>query len=164
LEMGVHAWEAAAAGIMVSERANLTLKWPNDLLFRGRKSAGILMESHGEFLLVGIGINVAEAPAVSDGGAPSACLSEAGMPGDGKNGLVEDLYRRVRLAPADAGEYDPESVLLQWQGKVDWNRSHRLRDRSGTPMVTPVSVNRQGHLQVRHPDGAREWLVSEYLI
>lgn len=164
LEMGVHAWDAAAVGIAASERGNLTLKWPNDLLFRGRKTAGILMESHGEFLLVGIGINVAAAPEVADGGTPSACLAEAGMPADGKNGLVEDFYRRVRLAPADAEGYDPESVLLQWQGKVDWSRSHRLRDRSGTPTVTPVSVNRQGHLQVRHPDGSREWLVSDYLI
>ncbi|HKP97705.1 MAG TPA: biotin--[acetyl-CoA-carboxylase] ligase [Fibrobacteria bacterium] len=164
LEIGLHLWEAAAAAVSPAQRGGLTLKWPNDLLLRGSKVAGILMESHGEFLLVGIGINVAGAPPVADGGAPSACLADAGMPADGKAALVEDLYRRVREAPSGTEGYDPETILLQWQGKVDWERSHRLRDRPGTPWVTPISVNRHGHLQVRHADGGREWLVAEYLV
>jgi hypothetical protein len=53
--------------------------------------------------------------------------------------------------------------LLQWQGKVDWSRAHRLRDRAGTPIVLPLSINSHGHLQVQHADGSREWLVADYL-
>lgn len=34
------------------------IKWPNDLLLRGRKLGGLLGESHGDALLLGIGINV----------------------------------------------------------------------------------------------------------
>ena len=162
LETGLHLWEAAASLLPAAARPALNLKWPNDLLWNGRKAAGILMESHGDFLLIGIGINVAGAPPVADSGTPSACLAEAGLSSDKREFLIDDLYRRLRDAPAGDG-YDPEAILLQWQGKVDWNRTHRLRDRAGTPWVTPLSVNTQGHLQVRHGDGSREWLVSDYL-
>jgi BirA family biotin operon repressor/biotin-[acetyl-CoA-carboxylase] ligase len=40
----------------------LTLKWPNDVLLAGRKCAGILIESHDENLIIGIGVNLRHAP------------------------------------------------------------------------------------------------------
>jgi len=47
----------------------VTLKWPNDLLLRGRKAAGILLEAATgeagalEFVVLGIGVNLASHPA-----------------------------------------------------------------------------------------------------
>jgi len=35
-----------------------SVKWPNDVLVRHRKIAGILVETEGDYLLVGIGLNV----------------------------------------------------------------------------------------------------------
>lgn len=163
LELGLHVWEECAARIGPAARAALRLKWPNDLLWQGRKTAGILVESHGEFMLAGIGINLAHAPVVTDGGTASACLSEAGVDAGAREALIDGIYRRIREAPADQG-YDAETLLLRWQAKVDWERTHRLRDRPGTPDVRMVSVNAQGHLLVRHQDGREEWLVSDYLV
>lgn len=40
----------------------VALKWPNDVLLQGKKSAGILIESEEGFIIVGIGVNVAHAP------------------------------------------------------------------------------------------------------
>jgi BirA family biotin operon repressor/biotin-[acetyl-CoA-carboxylase] ligase len=59
--------------------AALRYKWPNDLMLDGRKLAGLLIEGGGTemnpALAIGIGVNVAEAPA---GGPLAASLREAG--------------------------------------------------------------------------------------
>jgi BirA family transcriptional regulator, biotin operon repressor / biotin---[acetyl-CoA-carboxylase] ligase len=162
LELGLHVWEECADRLPPAARPALRLKWPNDLLWQGRKAGGILIESQGDFLLAGIGLNLAHAPRVGDGGAPSASLAEAGIAPEAREDVIEGIYRRIREAPS-GGTYDPETLLLTWQAKVDWERTHRLRDRPGTPEIKPVSVNAQGHLRVRHGDGREEWLVSEYL-
>jgi BirA family biotin operon repressor/biotin-[acetyl-CoA-carboxylase] ligase len=45
---------------------DLQLKWPNDVLLRGAKFCGILLEREGAHAVVGIGVNLAAAPAVPD--------------------------------------------------------------------------------------------------
>jgi BirA family biotin operon repressor/biotin-[acetyl-CoA-carboxylase] ligase len=169
LEIGLHVWDEAAARVAADNRKFLSLKWPNDLLYRESKVAGILMESHASFLLVGIGINVAGAPEITDGGGPSACLADGGMDPKDKDAFTDGLYRRIidaskpQMQDSPGSGFDSGQLLLAWQGKVDWDRSHRLRDRDGQPWVQPVSVNTHGHLQVRHMDGSHEWLVADYL-
>lgn len=46
---------------------DVRIKWPNDLLIRERKVAGILLERIDRLLLIGIGVNVGSAPPVRDG-------------------------------------------------------------------------------------------------
>jgi BirA family transcriptional regulator, biotin operon repressor / biotin---[acetyl-CoA-carboxylase] ligase len=170
LEIGLLLWKEVATRIPAQNRPFLQLKWPNDLMYRNAKTAGILMESYGNFFLIGIGINVAGAPAITDGGSQSICLSEAGMAHKDNQALIDGLYARIK-APSEQGialvsglNYSAEDILLDWQGKVNWNRMHRLRDREGQPWVKPRSVNNHGHLQVLHQDGNLEWLVADYLV
>ncbi len=75
------------------------LKWPNDVLLDGGKVAGILLESSGDYLIIGVGVNLAHAPteAQVEAGAVTP-VSLAGVFG-------------VEVAPEDfldvlAAEYD----------------------------------------------------------
>lgn len=65
---------ALVAGLAVFEAVartvpgvrSLQLKWPNDLMVGGAKLAGVLLEREGETIIVGIGVNLAAAPALPD--------------------------------------------------------------------------------------------------
>ncbi|MXO74114.1 biotin--[acetyl-CoA-carboxylase] ligase [Altererythrobacter aerius] len=61
---------------LISDPRSLSLKWPNDLLLGRAKLAGILLEGQGDAVVVGIGVNLASAPAVE--GRETAALSALG--------------------------------------------------------------------------------------
>jgi BirA family biotin operon repressor/biotin-[acetyl-CoA-carboxylase] ligase len=57
---------------------DIRLKWPNDLLLRGQKLAGLLLESTGQgALVVGSGVNLASAP--GDPARPATALAAHGI-------------------------------------------------------------------------------------
>ena len=56
----------AAVAPHLGEGIAATLKWPNDLLIGRAKLAGILLERVGDSVIIGVGVNLAQAPAVED--------------------------------------------------------------------------------------------------
>jgi biotin-[acetyl-CoA-carboxylase] ligase BirA-like protein len=162
LEAGVALWDAVAERLTPGARAALRLKWPNDLLWEGRKAAGMLIEATGEHVFTGIGLNILDAPPVTDGGTPSARLADAGAGEDAGARIAEGFAENLR-ARLESPEASPSLLLSDWRERAAWDRAFRLRDRVGTPIVLPLDINLDGHLKVRHGDGREEWLVSEYL-
>ena len=73
----------AAARAMDPEGQTLGLKWPNDLVARkdGRlvKLGGIIGEQSGGRLILGLGVNLNEAPEIPGRAIPPACLAELGL-------------------------------------------------------------------------------------
>jgi BirA family biotin operon repressor/biotin-[acetyl-CoA-carboxylase] ligase len=63
--------EVVRAALPESRRAALSLKWPNDLLIAGAKLSGILLERGGDWVVVGIGVNIAHHPELADRAATS---------------------------------------------------------------------------------------------
>ena len=58
------------AGISVVEILNefcddLKLKWPNDIIYQGKKLGGVLCENLGEYSIVGVGLNITNNPPFS---------------------------------------------------------------------------------------------------
>ena len=53
------------------EKQNISFKWPNDVLVKGRKICGILQElislGNKKFLIIGIGINIISNPNINNG-------------------------------------------------------------------------------------------------
>ncbi len=67
------------AGLAVAEAVEgyvslAEIKWPNDVLVGGKKVAGILVEAGGDFVIVGIGINVNTECFPEGLGATSLCV------------------------------------------------------------------------------------------
>ncbi|MEM8758043.1 MAG: biotin--[acetyl-CoA-carboxylase] ligase [Planctomycetota bacterium] len=129
---------ALAAGVGVCQacagfvpRGSLGVKWPNDIVDRetDRKVAGVLIETAGPLLLVGIGINASHAPgALAEAGLPEAVsLAElAGEPID-----------RIELACAVLGELmavlaGPESAAIErWRTLETLTGTHQAFEHDG---------------------------------
>jgi BirA family transcriptional regulator, biotin operon repressor / biotin---[acetyl-CoA-carboxylase] ligase len=76
LTTGLALFETVAP--LLAEPAALSLKWPNDLMLGRAKLAGILLEREGDAVIVGLGVNLAAAPAVE--GRQTVALSAFGPP------------------------------------------------------------------------------------
>ena len=71
-------------------KAELLLKWPNDLMVGMAKVAGILLEAQGASIVVGVGVNLVSAPEVP--GRLTAALSSLGTAPD-RDVFAQDLAR-----------------------------------------------------------------------
>ena len=74
--------------MLTGQPSSFSLKWPNDVLLRGRKVAGILLETQKnkfgqDVLFIGIGVNLLKAPDITDleecATAPVALFAETGL-------------------------------------------------------------------------------------
>lgn len=108
------------------------LKWPNDLLFDGRKLAGILIELQGEVLgpsmaVIGVGINVRLSESVRAAiDQPVADLSEGLAQTPDRNALLLACLEQLDLALA-LFEADGFSAL-----RAEWNALHAFHEREAS--------------------------------
>ncbi len=58
--LSIAAGVAVAEALIESAGVDARLKWPNDVVIGGRKIAGVLLERHGDAVILGIGVNVAQ--------------------------------------------------------------------------------------------------------
>lgn len=70
--------QEALAGL--APGADLRIKWPNDIMAGEAKLSGMLLERAGDAIVIGIGVNVAQAPEV--GGRAVARLADLGAATD----------------------------------------------------------------------------------
>lgn len=62
---------------------DIKLKWPNDVLVKGCKVSGILMEKgEGDYLVIGIGVNIAQSPKIEGLIYPAVSLADNGYKTD----------------------------------------------------------------------------------
>jgi BirA family biotin operon repressor/biotin-[acetyl-CoA-carboxylase] ligase len=161
LEASLALHAAVSALLPPGARGALRLKWPNDLLWEDRKAAGMLLEAAGDHVFVGAGVNITAAPAIDDGGTPSARLADAGLAEEAALEVARGFGATLRTRLLAAEKTD--GIVSAWRERAAWHKPLRLRDRPGRPEVMPLDINAEGHLRVRFADGREEWLVSDYL-
>lgn len=85
---------------------NICLKWPNDVLVNDCKISGILLEKgEGDYLVAGIGVNIAAAPQIEGLVYPAQSLADLGFETD-----------RVSLLKAYLQTFDADYELWREQG------------------------------------------------
>ncbi len=138
------------------------LKWPNDVLLHGRKTAGVLVESHIQSgavvaAIVGIGINVNFDPAQIPDIPPGATslMVEAGRPVP-RVPLIRALLRRADdlydLVKAGQGI----QVVQLWRERLSTvGRRVRVLLPQETVEGVAEEVTYQGGLVIRLDDGSR---------
>jgi BirA family transcriptional regulator, biotin operon repressor / biotin---[acetyl-CoA-carboxylase] ligase len=151
------------------KQGSVNLKWPNDVLVGDDKVSGLLIEMDGGgHYLVGIGVNLAQAPAVPDTGVDRgrAATSLAAHGARLSAESARELSLAIATAVAEwfgrrAGD-GAEAVRAEWEGMAVWGREYRLREDGS--VVVPLGLEEDGQLRVRDPaTGAVKYLVAEYL-
>ena len=124
---------AAAAQVLDPAGLTLGLKWPNDLVAwkEGRlvKLGGILGEQIGGRLILGLGVNLTEAPQIPDRAIPPACLMDLGLTIQPTpdlaihivkswNDLTHEIQPLFRWPEAGAAIHweDGQGTCLGWEG------------------------------------------------
>jgi BirA family transcriptional regulator, biotin operon repressor / biotin---[acetyl-CoA-carboxylase] ligase len=143
------------------------LKWPNDLLVRGKKVGGILTEMHAEpsqvrFVIVGIGLNVNQEKFPGELGATASSLRlETGK-------QVSRLELLVRLLREFENDYNrflregPAGVTQKFEAVSSYAQGKRVRVTSGTAsfLGTTAGLGPEGLLLVKRDDGLVVTVIS----
>lgn len=116
---------------LLADALALRLKWPNDLLLGKAKLAGILLERVSDAVVVGIGVNLAAAPALPD--RPTTALANLGPTPD-RDTFAASLALTFDRELERWRTFGLEPLLRRWQ-------------QAAHPPGTPLAVH--------EPDGAR---------
>jgi biotin-[acetyl-CoA-carboxylase] ligase BirA-like protein len=129
---------AAVSGLAVLEAlknqglANeIGLKWPNDLVARGRKLGGILVEAARDnegspFAVCGIGVNANYVPSeVPDGGLPAIGLSDLNENVPAVDVLLKEVYHAVVNAVDTWAERLNAMEKKRWTARARPRRIYR---------------------------------------
>lgn len=142
-------------------RPHLELKWPNDMLCRGAKLAGILVEGEGTPLsaAIGIGVNCTDHPDGTD--YPATDFAAEGVkvtPVCLFRALSAAMVRRLRQW--ERGEHFA-TIRADWLERAS-GLGHELRVRLAERELTGrfQSLDTAGRLLLRLPDGGIEVIAA----
>lgn len=177
---------AAVSGLAVLEAlekqglANeIRLKWPNDLVARGRKLGGILVEAARDnegkpFAVCGIGVNVNYTPQeVPDGGLAAIGLSDLNESVPTVNMLLDEVYHavidavdawteRLNAMEEDAGPLAP--VYGEYVTHLNWIGEHVIaRSPAGDELARGIfkTVDGFGRACIETEGGLRSFHFEE---
>lgn len=113
---------------LIAGRAELQLKWPNDLLLAGGKLSGILLERVGDAVIVGIGVNLKQAPHLED--RRTTALSAFG-PAPERDDFAAALRDAFALEISRWRQSGVEPIVRRWSAAAH-------------PIGTPITVHEPG--------------------
>jgi BirA family biotin operon repressor/biotin-[acetyl-CoA-carboxylase] ligase len=145
---------------LAPQAAEITLKWPNDVLLNNRKAAGILLETETDgatsagWVIVGMGVNVQHAP------ENAICLQQVGV-----DVTLADVMQRLRVKLQEV--YDVWNQKGFDPVRAEWLRhAHKpgqvinVRLPNETFQGKFLGIDATGALQVETENGTRRDIAS----
>jgi BirA family biotin operon repressor/biotin-[acetyl-CoA-carboxylase] ligase len=129
------------------------LKWPNDVLLGGDKFCGLLLEREGSAVVIGVGVNLAAAPRLSERRART--LADFG-PAPDRDAFAADLAALFDLELGRWRQYGLEPILNRWLAAAHPpGTALTVHEPSGGSVSgTFAGLERDGALRLRLADGA----------
>ena len=131
--------------------ASLTLKWPNDVLLERKKISGILLESEGDSLILGIGLNVLHHP--EDALYPSTSLKEAGKEALSLSDILEKLLTRLFYWYGVLDKKNFSFIRSAWLERAQ-KGDLRIEQGEETLWGTFKTIDEKGNLVLKLADGS----------
>lgn len=166
---------AAKTAIKSTTGLSIDLRWPNDLLFEGKKLGGILVEAAVEpdadatlrYAVIGIGININHESFPPELTALATSLRLATGLEQSRNPLLIALLRALdfELTQLEAEQPDGSAqqprILERFSAASTWVRGKRVRvpEQGGYCGIT-AGLNAHGYLLVDADDGTQRTVLS----
>lgn len=143
------------------------IKWPNDVLVRGRKVAGVLVEAIWsgaamEAAVIGIGVNVLKGSAPPDGEALyPATQIEAELGREPKR--LDVLREVVKAVIAWRARTDTPEFLMAWEGRLAFRGQHVTLIEAGRRAIegTVLGLDSDGSLRLQQAEGITAVQIGE---
>ena len=151
LVVGLAAFETVQP--LLPNPGELSLKWPNDLLLRQAKLAGILLEREGDAIVVGIGVNLVAAPDLPD--RATIALSQVG-PAPDRGHFAQALARQLETELERWRTFGVEPIIKRWTVAAhEEGTSLRVQPPGEEPVTGQFAgLTGEGILRLRLPGGA----------
>ncbi|MFO7717440.1 MAG: biotin--[acetyl-CoA-carboxylase] ligase [Desulfohalobium sp.] len=149
---------------------SLEIKWPNDLLWQGKKVGGVLVEERDGLVAAGIGLNLVSAPGDAALREPWACPAgdlAASSLQPAPLSLWMDLVKRAQSwYETEVYGVSPRDVMEQLQAYLwGWGREVQVVP-PGEPPFTAVlaGIEPDGGLRLHTPSGGRTLYNGSYTL
>jgi len=133
------------------------IRWPNDVLIKGKKCAGVLAQLDGDTIIAGIGINVSQTEFPEDLETPATSLLLEGVPVSREDLLVAlvesvDFYTRL----------NSDEILRQFTNASSYVFGKRVRVEAGVTCLEGVTcgLDPAGFLRVREDNGTETTILA----
>lgn len=137
----------------IPDPSELMLKWPNDVLLRGAKVSGILMELFEFQVVVGIGVNIVEAPEIP--GRQTIAIADVVDEPPSRNRFAARLVHHVASEIDRWRKLGETGVRTRWLGYAHPKGTRlSIHDENGRVVEGSFeTIAAGGALQLRDEDG-----------
>lgn len=139
--------------------ADVSLKWPNDVLLNGAKISGMLLEKgEKDYMIIGIGVNISQCPDNTQMLYPATSLADAGIQTDCETFL--SLF--LKIFDKNITNNDSAAIRQQWlKHAKNLNKNIIVRQENGNIKGVFIGIDENANLLLNTEKGLQKIMVGD---